>query len=68
MVDLAQASRWFGRRKQDRAQEVEPDPADVGTAFGLELSLGPAPASTDAKGAAPAPDDDGFPIPRAFGL
>lgn len=38
MNDAAPTHHWFtGRRLTDR--EVDPDPADLGTAFGLDLSL-----------------------------
>lgn len=53
----------FRRPSSSWPQDVQPDPAEVGTAFGLELCLAGAPGNpadgTTARQDEPQPDDDG---------
>lgn len=57
------ASRWFGRLKPGaagrRARDRGPDFADLGTAFGLDLSLAGSADSTPSKPASAEPERGG---------
>lgn len=51
--------RWMRPGAAQREQhDAEPDPGDMGTAFGLDASLGPLEDEPAAQ--APAPADDAF--------
>jgi hypothetical protein len=60
-MGLAPHSSFFRRLVGQRPAPEEDDPADMGTAFGLEASLGPVsgyPADDRAAAGAPVAEDD----------